>query len=151
MSHVQIIALVVHLYHPPQRSCYGRFVRSPQICQVFEILKKVNESGLVILFRGWFWCRFIQVLVDHLVIKEPVKSLTFERYREIYSLSLAMKIWSIFQPHILENKEKSRGFLLGGILPIHSRIIYKLWLKFQLQIALKASAGVKWLRKKLAS
>ena len=64
-------------------------MRSPQTLQVFEILKNVNQSGLLILFGGVVLMQMytIPCSIDHLVIKEPVKSLTSpKRYPDILFL-----------------------------------------------------------------
>lgn len=78
----------------------------------------------------------ISCSIAHLVIKEPVKSLKSpKRYPEFFFLCLAVESILCIQFQILENKEKSVRFLSGRILFVHSRLICKLGLEFELQIA----------------
>lgn len=51
MNNAQIVAPDVYLYHLA-KSCYRTFVRHPQILQVFDILKNIDKSRLLILFFG---------------------------------------------------------------------------------------------------
>lgn len=88
----------------------------------------------------------ISCYIDYLGIKEPLKSSHLLKCTQKFFLSLTIGSILYIQSQISENKGKSRGFLLGGILLVHSRLICKSSFEYQNLSFFKYLNGLKLLQ-----